>query len=877
MTVAPPSERPTVPSIDVAASLAPDELLDLLGSRRSGLTAEEVAARAAVFGPNAVRSHHASAWSVLARQVRNPLLWLLLAAAAVSAVVGEGFDAAIIAVIVAVSVGLGFANEYRAERAAEAMHSAIRHEVPTTRDGTLVSVEVTHLVPGDIVHLGVGSIVPADLRVLTASNLECDESLLTGESVPAEKSADPVPSGTPLPELSSCLFMGTVVHKGTAEAVVVVTGSATQFGRIAIGLGERHPETEFQRGLTRFSGLLAKVGGTLSAVIFVINVALGRPLIDALLFSLAVAVGITPQLLPAVVSTSLATGSRRLAAKKVLVKRLVCIEDLGDIDVLFTDKTGTLTDGHISFERAMDPTGSESREVFILGLVCNEATPTGTTAIGGNPLDVALWEAPGATTELIGEYRRVAIAPFDHERRLASALADRAGQRLLITKGAPEAVLDRCTVVPEGARQVLDAQLRAGKRVIAVASRPAPELTAVSPDDEHDLTVAGFLVFLDQPKPSAAASISRLAELGITVKIVTGDNPVVAETLCRLLGVTSGGTLTGADLDRLDDAALAEAMETVTIFARISPEQKARIVRTQRGLGSAVAFLGDGVNDALALHHADVGISVDSATDVAKDAADLILLERDLNVLADGVVEGRRIFANTIKYVLMGTSSNFGNMFSVTAAAAFLPFLPMLPYQILLNNLLYDTSQMTIPTDRVDEEQLARPSHWDVGFIRRFMIRFGPISSIFDFATFAVMLWVFNATAPEFRSGWFVESLATQTLIVFVIRTRRVPFLRSRPSRPLLASVALVVTAGALIPQSPLNDTLGFAPLPAAVLAVLAAFVIAYLAAVEAAKWVFYRTAEPTAARSLQRARSHRVHRLAARWSHHRPLRALGS
>ena len=726
--------------------------------------------------------------------------------------------------------------------------------------------------PGDIVHLGVGSIVPADVRLLAASDLECDESILTGESVPSEKSPQPVPSGSPLADLSSCLFMGTVVHEGAADAVVVATGAATQFGRIAIGLGEHHPQTEFQLGLTRFSGLLAKVGGALSVTILVINIALGRPVIDAVLFSLAVAVGITPQLLPAVVSTSLATGSRRLAAKKVLVKRLVCIEDLGDIDVLFTDKTGTLTDGRISFERAITATGDDSREVLTLGLVCNESTRTGDTAVGGNPLDAALWEAPGALTTPTGDFRRISIAPFDHDRRRVSVLADRHGQQLLITKGAPEAILERCTGVPDEAQGVLDAEFAAGNRVVAVASRVAPELTAATVEDEHDLTLAGFLVFLDQPKPSAAASIARLAELGITVKIVTGDNPLVAETVCRTLGVPSGGTLTGTDLANIDDTRLTAAVNDATIFARVSPEQKARILRAQREGGSAVAFLGDGVNDALALHHADVGISVDSATDVAKDAADIILLERDLDVLADGVAEGRRIFANTIKYVLMGTSSNFGNMFSVTVAAAFLPFLPMLPYQILLNNLLYDTSQMTIPTDRVDEEQLARPSHWDIGFIRQFMIRFGPISSVFDFATFAVMLWVFDAAAPEFRAGWFVESLATQTLIVFVIRTRRVPFVRSRPSRPLLASVITVVTVGALIPQSPLSDTLGFTPLPAVFFAVLVAFVVSYLACVEVAKYFFYKTALPTTAQPLQRAPAHRVHRLAARWSHHRAL-----
>ncbi|MGZ6952294.1 MAG: magnesium-translocating P-type ATPase [Acidimicrobiia bacterium] len=867
-----PVPPPTIPPIETLATMAADEVLDALGTDRAGLDAGEVAIRLARFGPNAVRSHHTSALSVLLRQVSSPLLWLLLAAATVSAFVGEGADALIIGVIIAVSVGLGFVNEYRAERAAEALHDEIRHLVTVVRSGEPTSVEVTHLVPGDIVRLSVGAIVPADVRLLAADDLECDESILTGESVPAEKSPSPVGAGAAIADLSSCMFMGTVVHEGSADAVVVATGRFTQFGRIAAGLGERHPQTEFQRGLTRFSGLLAWVAGVLSVTIFVVNVALGRPVIDAVLFSLAVAVGITPQLLPAVVSTSLATGSRRLAHKKVLVKRLVCIEDLGDVDVLFTDKTGTLTDGRISFERAIDPAGVDSPEVFRLGLVCNEASVANGIVVGGNPLDVALWQADAATTLIVAGVQRQDIAPFDHDRRCASVLVDDGATRLLVTKGAPEMVLERCVDVTDSARRVLEREFAAGNRVVAVASRPAPELTSVTAGDEHDLHLGGFLTFLDQPKPSAAASIARVNRLGITVKIVTGDNPLVAETVCRTLGMASQGTLTGADLDGLDDDALTEAVSCTSIFARVSPEQKARVLSAQRRAGSAVAFLGDGVNDALALHHADVGISVDSGTDVAKDAADIILLERDLDVLADGVAEGRRIFANTIKYVLMGTSSNFGNMFSVTVAAAFLPFLPMLPSQILLNNLLYDSSQMTIPTDRVDEEQSVRPSHWDIAFVRRFMIRFGPISSLFDFATFAVMLWGFHAAAPLFRSGWFVESLATQTLIVFVIRTRRVPFLRSRPSTPLLVAVLAVVAVGAAIPQTPLNDPLGFASLPLAFFAVLAAFVIVYLGTVEVAKYYFFKVQPITTKTPLRRTRPHRIQRLAARWSHHEPL-----
>lgn len=861
-------------SIQAAGTLPPADVLFRLRTDDGGLTTAEAECRLASFGPNAIRTHHANAWMVLGRQLRSPLLWLLLSAAAVSALVGERLDATIIGVIVSVSVGLGFGNEFRAERAAEALHSDIVHSVTVWRDARANDVEVTHLVPGDIVQLGVGSIVPADLRILTAHHLNCDESILTGESVPADKGVEPVPAGVALADLSPCLFMGTIVHEGAATAVVVATGAATQFGRIAAGLGQRQPQTEFQVGLTRFSGLLSRVAGILSITIFITNLALGRPFIDAVLFSLAVAVGITPQLLPAVVSTSLATGSRRLAELKVLVKRLVCIEDLGDIDVLFTDKTGTLTNGSISFQHSMNGDGATDLRVLTLGLVCNEATPTDDGAVGGNALDVALWTAPDATSlaAVAAEHHRIAMLPFDHDRRCTSVLVDHAGERLLITKGAPESVLDRCVGVSDTARRVLDQEFRRGSRVVAVASRVAPTLDALAPADECELTLVGYLVFLDQPKESAAASLARLAELGIRVKVITGDNPTVAETVCGVLGLSSKGTLTGAEIEDLDDEALLDAVGHTDIFARVSPEQKARIVRAQRAAGSAVAFLGDGVNDALALHHADIGISVDTATDVAKDAADIILLERDLGVLADGVTEGRRIFANTIKYVLMGTSSNFGNMFSVTVAAAFLPFLPMLPFQILLNNLLYDASQMTIPTDRVDEEQLQRPSHWDIALIRRFMIRFGPVSSLFDFATFATMLWVFNAAAPEFRSGWFAESLATQSLVVFVVRTRRVPFFRSRPSRPLLVSVLTAVTIGAVIPFGPLHRTLGFAPLPIGYFAVLVGFVVAYLASVDIAKHFFYRAVATSVTSPLLRDPEHRVHRIASRWSHHDPL-----
>jgi P-type Mg2+ transporter len=744
-------------------------------------------------------------------------------------------------VIISLSVGLGFVNEYRAELAAEALHSQLRHRCTVRRDGAWTSRDLTDLVPGDVVQLELGAVVPADVRIVQANDVELDESMLTGESMPVEKDPAPAPAPAALDALTSCALMGTIVHGGSAEAVVTATGAQTEFGHIAMQLGERQEETEFQAGLRRFSMLLARVAAVLTTAIFVINLVLSRPFIDALLFSLAIAVGITPQLLPAVVTTSLATGSRRLAKAKVLVKRLVCIEDLGDIEVVLTDKTGTLTEGQITFERSIAPDGGPASQPLLLGLVCNEASVEAGHAVGGNPLDVALWDCPAAHGEPTDAYRRLAVLPFDHVRRRVSVLVDGPDGRMLISKGAPEQLLEVCTDVPSSAAAALEREFKAGSRVVAVAQRLAPGLETLDAEDEHDLELVGFLTFLDQPKASAADALARLAKLGIPVRVVTGDNPVVAEHVCDALGLVGGDTLTGVDIDALDDDQLVARLASTRIFARMDPDQKTRIIRLYRRTGLDVAYLGDGVNDAVALHAADVGISVDTATDVARDAADIVLLEKDLGVLADGVVEGRRIFANTIKYVLMGTSSNFGNMFSAAAASAFLPFLPMLPSQILLNNLLYDAGQMTIPSDHVDEEQLARPSHWDIGFIRRFMMFFGPISSVFDFLTFAIMLHVFDAGPELFRSGWFVESLATQSLVIFVIRTRRVPFWHSRPGGLLTIASLSVALVGAVLPFTPLGDTLGFTPLPAGFFAVLVALIVTYLGVAEVAKREFYR------------------------------------
>ncbi len=844
-----------------------DEVIEWLASSTEGLASADAAARLISHGPNAVRTHRVSALAVLGRQLRSAVLILLACTAALSFFLGDSTQAIIIGVILVSSVGLGFFNEYRAERAAAELHSTLRHTAVVCRDGSYTTVDVAALVPGDVVRLALGEVVPADLRLIGVSGLECNEGILTGESTAVEKRSDPSDVGAESDSVTIA-FMGTVVSAGDGRGIVYATGPDAEFGRIAAGLGARQPETAFQVGLRRFSYLLLWVALTLTAVILITNLLLHRPIIDSILFALAIAVGITPQLLPAVVSTSLATGAGRLARLKVLVKRLVCIEDLGDIDVLITDKTGTLTDGHLTLVDTVDSAGQSSDRVLQCGLLATGLDPL-TGSGSGNPLDAALWESPRADALLTEDLPLVATLPFDHTRRAASALVGDGEKRLLVVKGAPEQVLANCVEVPISAESTLAALFCDGRRVVAVASRPATELSTIVAADESGLTLSGFLVFADEPKAAARDSLQRLAQLGIEVKVATGDNPQVAEKVCAELGLDSKGTVTGAELDVLDDTAFNDRVQQCTIFARISPEQKARLIVSARRHGRSVGFLGDGVNDALALHAADVGISVDTATDVAKDAADVVLLEKDLGVLADGVAEGRRIFANTIKYVLMGTSSNFGNMFSAAAASAVLTFLPMLPSQILLNNLLYDSSQLAIPTDRVDSEQLHAPAHWNIAFIRRFMLTFGPISSLFDFITFALMLGALHAGPVEFRTGWFVESLATQTLIIFAIRTRRIPFYRSRPGGVLTVTTFVVIGVGVALTLSPLAPALGFTALPWPFFTALVVMTVAYLVLVEVTKKVFY--ADPMHLHGQPdrtRGREHRIHRRAARFSH---------
>ena len=843
MAVATPSRAvPPNELLDRVAGLEPEAALSELGTSGDGLSAAEAAARLEREGPNELGRPGRTFLTVLLAQLRSPLLGLLLAAAAVSIGVGQGVDGGIILAIVGVSVALGFFNEYRSEQTMAALQERTGRRANVCRDGAPVELPAAELVTGDVCLLQAGDVVPADLRLLEASELTVDEAALTGEAYPAEKTVA-VGDEAAGAVHADCAYTGTIVRSGSGLGVVAATGADTRLGRVAGGLQERQPPTAFQRGLNSYAGLLAKVTAVLTAFIFIVNSALGKPVLDALLFSLAIAVGLTPQLLPAIVTVSLSTGARRMARRSVLVKRLVSIEDLGDADVLFTDKTGTLTEGRIQFREAVEPAGKPAPGLVRLGLLCSSLEAEHGEVPLGNTLDLALWSAlePAVAAAELGSAERVATLPFTFERRRTSVVLEERHRRRLLCKGAAEEVLARCADVPAAATATLDQLLAAGHRTLAIAERTVETKQAYDESDESGLELLGFLVFADPPKADAAASVERLRRLGIELKVLTGDHERTAAHVCGEVGLPVKGVVRGADLAELHEDELAELVTRTTVFARVSPEQKADLISAAQRNGDDVAFLGDGVNDAVALHRADVGISVDTAVDVAKEAADVVLLEKSLGVLAEGVVEGRRTFANTTKYVLMGTSSNFGNMFSAAGASLFLPFLPMLPSQILLNNLLYDCSELTIPTDNVDEELLRRPEHWDIGFIRRFMTFFGPISSAYDFLTFAVMIFVFNAHAPLFHTGWFVESLLTQSLVVFVIRTRRVPFFSSRPSRPLLATTLAVALVGLLLPYSPLAHVLGFRPLPALFLAILAVMAVTYLALVEVGKKRFYR------------------------------------
>lgn len=834
-----------------AAALPAEALLARLGASAGGLTSAEATRRRAEHGPNEMpAARRDGAGARLWRAVRNPLVLLLLALASVSLATGDRRAAAVIGVMVALGVALRFVQETRADTAAAALKALVRVTTCVTRDGTPCELPVREVVPGDVITLKAGDMIPADLRLLEARGLHVGEASLTGESLPVEKTSDtPAEAGDSPLHSPVLLFRGTSVQSGSATAVAVATGPATYLGQMIGSLEAPEPPNEFQRGIDRFTWLMIRLVLVMAPLVFLLNGALKHDWGGAFFFALAVAVGLTPEMLPMVFSVCLSQGAVAMARRRVIVKHLDAIQGVGAIDVLCTDKTGTLTRDAIILERHCDVQGTERAPVVALaGLVSRFQTGL------ASALDAAILahgDDPGPPAPA---WRKVDEIPFDFTRRLMSVVVEAPGAgRWLVAKGAVEELLARCaTVLVDGAPVPLDDAWRAaaharyaamstdGFRVLAVARRPVPAQARYAPADEAGLELAGFLGFLDPPKESAAPALQALRDAGVRPVILTGDNELVTARVCAQVGVPTDGLLTGAQVEAQDDTALAASAERTAVFARLTPGHKERIIRALQARGHVVGFLGDGINDAPALHTADVGISVDSAVDIAKDAADVILLDKDLRVLEAGVRQGRTTFANILKYVRMGASSNFGNMFSVVGASAWLPFLPMAPIQVLTNNLLYDLSQLPIPGDRVDPDQLAKPRPWSLPALRRYILVFGPLSSLFDYATFAALWFLFGFDTPArragFQTGWFVESLCTQALVIHVIRTERIPFLHSRPSAGVLAASVAVVGTGVWLPGSPLAASLGFVPLPTAYWPVLAAIVLGYLTLTQLAK-----------------------------------------
>ena len=819
-----------------------------LGGAAGGLSAGEAAERLRRFGPNALQVEKKdTALRLFARQFTSPIVIILLIATGISAVVQDWTDAAIIMAIVLGSAVLSFVQEHSAHAAVEKLRSQVTIKATVLRDGKELSIPAAEVVSGDVVLLAAGSLVPADGLLLEAKDLHVSQSVLTGETFPVERQPGVVAAEASLAERINCAFMGTSVRSGTGRMVVAATGRATVFGQIAHTLSLRAPETEFERGIKHLGYLLSEVMFVLVLAVFAINVFFHRPILEAFLFSLALAVGLTPQLLPAIININLSKGSQVMAKSGVIVRRLAAIENFGSMDILCTDKTGTLTEGVVSMEGAVDPRGEPSEEVFRLAYL-NAHFETGLP----NPLDEAILKHGDVALE--GTVK-LDEAPYDFVRKRLSIVVQTGERRLMITKGALDNVVAVCSAVQDGAASApLDDALRQGIqdrfqtwsgrgfRVLGVATRVLEAKPAYHRDDEHDMVFAGFLLFFDPPKKGVKETIGDLSRLGVGLKIITGDNRLVARHTAEEIGLDVARMVTGSELNQLRDEALWNVVEQANIFAETDPNQKERIVLALKKRGHVVGYMGDGINDAPSLHAADVGISVDDAVDVAKDAADFVLMEKDLGVLKKGIVEGRATFANTMKYVFMATSANFGNMFSMAGASLFLPFLPMLPKQILLINLMTDLPEMTIATDRVDQIMIDRPRRWDIAFIRRFMMVFGLLSSVFDYVTFGLLWLVMRATPELFRSAWFVESVLSATLVVFVLHTR-LPFLRSRPSRAMLVVTAIVAATSLALPFSPLNKLLEFRSIPLPAIAAICGIVVAYLASAELTKRWFYRHA----------------------------------
>ena len=824
-------------------------LMERLNSSLGGLSNAEAAARLIRFGPNLIHAERKRALLLqFLSKFRNPLVIILLTASALSAFTGDAISFFIISAIVLASVTLDFVQEHRAGQAAERLRQSVAVRGQVLREGKALEIPLAEMVPGDVALLAAGSLIPCDGRVLEAKDFFVNQALLTGEPFPVEKTPGELPGEPDILTAGNTVLLGTSVISGTAKVLMCRTGQNTELGEIADTLAAKAPPTAFEQGTQRFGFLIMRMTILLVLFVLLINAFFHRPWLESFLFAVALAVGLTPELLPMVVSVTLSRGALRMAANKVIVKRLASIHNLGSMDVFCTDKTGTLTEARIHLERHMDPLGRESERVLKLAYF-NSFFETGLKS----PLDDAILEHQ--EIDVTG-WRKIDEVPFDFERRRVSVLLENGTTRLLVVKGAPEDIL-RLSVsyeadgeadlrpLDEAALGSVKAQFeglsKEGFRVLGIASRQVgmdhPHAVV---SDETELVFAGFAAFLDPPKESAKKALAALAADRVAVKVITGDNELVTQHICAQLDLPVTGVLTGAEIQQIGDQALSARVEQVNLFCRVTPAQKNRVILALKRRGHVVGYLGDGINDAPSLHSADVSISVDSAVDVAKAAADMILLERDLGVLHAGVIEGRRTFGNIMKYIAMGTSSNFGNMFSMAGASLFLPFLPMLPVQILLNNLLYDVSELPIPLDRVDDDYLSRPRHWDMKFIRNFMLLVGPVSSVFDFLLFYIMLAVFHAGEALFHTGWFIESMATQVLVIFIIRTRKNPF-KSRPNPWLIACSLTVVAAAVLLPFTPAGVYLGFVAPPALFFFILILMLIAYLLAVEGMKQWFFR------------------------------------
>jgi len=826
-------------------SVSVTEIQQLLGVTNEGLTGDEARRRLARYGANLLKPRKRSdALTLLMAQFKSPIILTLFFAAGLSFFLCDTVDALIILAIVLVSGLLGFWQERGAANAVARLLAIVQTRATVLRDGTPKEIPVEEVVPGDVLILNAGDIIPGDCLVLESKDLFVDEAMLTGETFPVEKTPAVLMGETPLGQRINALWMGTHVVSGSAKALVVHTGKETEFGKVSERLKLRPQETDFERGVRRFGYFLMEVTLVLVMAIFAVNVYLARPVLDSLLFSLALAVGLTPQLLPAIISINLAHGARRMAQKKVIVKRLASIENFGSMNVICSDKTGTLTEGSVHLQSALDVEGTPRDEVLLYAYL-NAFYETGFT----NPIDEAIRSY--REFDLSG-YQKLDEIPYDFVRKRLSVLVSHADTHLMVTKGALPNVLAVCSsaktargvvdiaVVQNRIQEHFEAFSGKGLRTLGLAIKDMGSTAVIRKTDEADMTFVGFLLLFDPPKSNIVETITSLKKLGVTLKVITGDNRLVAANVSRQMGLMDTKILTGTDLRELSDEALLHHVVDVDVFAEIEPNQKERIILALRKAGYVVGYMGDGINDASALHAADVGISVESAVDVAKDAADIVLLEKDLSVLVHGVREGRTTFANTLKYVFMATSANFGNMFSMAGASLFLPFLPLLPKQILFTNILTDLPEMTIASDRVDDEMIEAPRRWDIRAIRQFMITFGLVSSAFDYLTFGTLLFVLRGSQDQFRTGWFLESVISASLIVLIIRSRR-PFHKSRPAKYLLMATLFVVLVALAVPFTPLGVILGFVPLPIPFLLLLAVIVAGYMITAEVVKAVFYR------------------------------------